>query len=346
MYEAYREIYEQGESLGRSLKHIRAYEHELKAFFSAKDHDEILFIACGSSYWLSLSAAATFEDLTGVRCTALKSGDVVLGPEPYLKAHPKALIIAPSRSGTTDETLRAIRIFKEAHGNRVLAFAEYPDSPIAGEADLVIEIPWANEIGILQTRSFANLYLLCVALAALIGDDGALLKELEVYIASFPGHARRAEAFAESIVKDFPACSSLVCLGHGRQYGVVIEAAYISVEMNRFPAFYYGTLEFRHGPIVICDPSFLVAIFSWGAGRDHEEKMASEIRGRGAKVLAISDMGDFQNADFRLGMGQGHRPEVLALFGIMVMQGFAYHMTLRDGGNPDKPKDLVPWISL
>ena len=39
-------------------------------------------------------------------------------------------------------------------------------------------------------------------------------------------------------------------------------------------------------------------------------------------------------------------PEVVALYGIMILQGFAQQNAENLGINPDSPKDLVPFIKI
>jgi glucosamine--fructose-6-phosphate aminotransferase (isomerizing) len=346
MFESYLEVFEQGKSLRQTFDFIKLKENDIVNFFKDSEYEEVVFLACGSSYWLSSSACMTMQEKLGVRCTAVKSGDVVMNPEYYKKAYKKPLVIAPSRSGTTTETLAAVGLFKETFGSSVLCVVEYKDPPIQALSDLTIEIPWANEVSVCQTRSFSNLYLVCIMLSALVCADKALLLDLDRYISDFAQHQIKAESILKSIISEFPQCGSLVTLGSGKQYGLCIEGAYIAIEMAQFPSNYYGLLEFRHGPIVMADDSMLVAIFSNGNGKEHEEKMAAETKQKGAKVAMICTEGGYLNADYCFSLGRKAEPETVALFGIMVMQGYAHLKAVDMGVDPDHPKDLIPWISL
>ena len=141
-------------------------------------------------------------------------------------------------------------------------------------------------------------------------------------------------------------CDSLVVIGSGKQYGVAVEAAYIGIEMAAFTSNYYSTLELRHGPIVRLGQNTLVAVVSNAAARAYEENMACDSRRKGAKVLALIDEGGFQNADWVFEMDSRQEPEVLALYAVAVMQGFAHCKAVQLGLDPDHPAELVPFIQI
>lgn len=347
MYESYREIYGQEEALGKTLDLIEGREAEIRAFFDAQQYDCIVFLACGSSYWSSLSAGMTMQALTGKTCCAVKSGDVVLNPADYMQRSWKPLIITPSRSGATTETLRAARLFRSVYGSEIFSLTEYPDCPLKAISALNLELPWANEISVCQTRSFTCLYVAMLAVAAVVGNNKELLADLRRYVGELPRLSREAEALVDRMAAELPDWRSLVALGFGRQYGVVIEGAYISIEMAQLPAHYFGTLEWRHGPIVLADSSYLVCLTSGGdEPRALEEGMAEDTRDKGAHVLAITALGNFTNADYQLSLGWCATPETVALLSMLVMQGVAYKQAILRGLDPDHPGDLNCWIQI
>jgi glucosamine--fructose-6-phosphate aminotransferase (isomerizing) len=346
MFYSYDEVFSQGRELKETFDYVLSQKDAITRLIDAGGYDEIVFIACGSSYWMSMSACMTFQELLDIRCSAIKSGDVILNKEYYSKAFSKPLVIAPSRSGMTSETIIAVKLFKESYGSNVISIVEYPKSPMHDLSDASLFIPWANETSVCQTRSFSNLYLASLLIASFSSENNELIEDLNAYINEFDVHSKKAEAQIREIINRFHRWGSLVTLGNGKQYGVCIEGAYISLEMAQFPSYYYGVLEYRHGPIVMADDSYLVCIFSGGNGKAHEEKMAGEIQAKGAKVVSISDIGGFKNADYDFNLGRKALPETVALYGIMVMQGFAHLKAVNLGIDPDSPKELVPWIKI
>jgi len=346
MYESYNEIFKQGKSLRKSYDYVMSKKGHIANFFKDSEYEEIVFIACGSSYWLSASAHMTFQEKLGVRCCAVTSGEVIMNEEYYKKAYKKPLVIAPSRSGSTSETLKAVKFFKQNYGSRVLSIAEYEDAPIKGLSDLTLEIPWANEISVCQTRSFSNMYMVCVMIAAIVGNDSALLEDINNYIEESASLMSKGEELLRTIIKENPGWKNFVSIGNGKQYGISCEGAYICIEMAQLPSNYYNTLELRHGPIVMLDSSYIVSVMSGENARELEENMAKDARNKGAKVIAICDDGNFKNADYIFSLGRKASPEVTALYGIFVMQGAAYLKAVATGVDPDNPKELVRWIKI
>lgn len=347
MFHSYEEIYRQGDALGKTLDAVCASAEEIRAFICDDQYDSIVFLACGSSYWSSLSACVTMQEQTKKPCYAIKSGDVVLNERDYNARPWHPIVIAPSRSGATSETLRAIALFQKKYGSKVFSLTEYPSSSLKSVSALNIELPWANEISVCQTRSFSCLYLAMIATAAIAGGDDALLADLSRYIDTFSDLSRSAEALVERLAQELPDWRGLVALGHGRQYGVVIEGAYINIEMAQLPAHYFGTLEWRHGPIVLANGSYLVCLTSGGdTARALEEAMAEETRAAGAKVLVIGAAQDFRSADYSASLGWDARPETAALYSVLLMQGIAYRQALLRGLDPDHPGDLQCWIKI
>lgn len=345
MYESYREIFGQGDALAQTYRYLCAQKAAIAAFFGADDYEDIVFVACGSSYWGALSACMTMQRETGRRCFAVKSGEIVLNPDLFKSAYRRPLVIAPSRSGTTEETLRALRFLKQTYNCRILTIVEYPHSPMEKLADLTLFLPWANEVSVCQTRSFSCLYLAQILIAALL-KNSRLVRDLETYIGHFDELSAAADTAVKALVESFPECRQLTVLACGVQYGAAIEGAYIGVEMAQFPAAYYSLLEYRHGPIVTADSQCLLAVFGRACGRDHEAKIAAEAAAQGARILAVVDHGAFDGADYTFSLGYAAPDEVIALYGVFVLQAFAHCKAVALGKNPDKPGNLVPFITL
>ena len=347
MYHSHNEIFTQGESLQKTWDFVTEQKDKIRDFFASADYDEIVFVACGSSYWLSMSACMTWQAMTNKRCSAIKSGDILLEPDYYSRACIRPLFIIPSRSGRTSETLLALDLLQKWYAAApVFALVVYEDSQLEARADFSVKLPWANEISICQSRSLSNIYTAAIMAADAIAGDGTLTRELAEYIADFETYSPAAETLIKQIMAEMPNCKALISLGAGRQYGLAIAGAYVTLEMSQLPCHYYGLLEYRHGPIVLADSDYLISIIGGRHLNGYDEKLATDARKSGAKVLGITSGSPLAGVDYKAVVPKAVSKEVLSLYGVFILQGFAYYKACALGVNPDAPGELTPFIEI
>ncbi|GAA3403405.1 SIS domain-containing protein [Paenibacillus hodogayensis] len=347
MYQSYIEIFEQYDSLKQTSEYVQAQRESISQLFESEKPQEIVFVACGSSYWGSLSASVTMEHKLGVRCYTVASGDVLLNQDYYKKRFTKPLIIAPSRSGSTSETIQAVTLLKESYHSSVLSIVEYENSPLAQISDLCLYIPWCNEASVCQTRSFVSLYMTQLFLTSIWSHDHSLIEEADRYIQNASMIIRANEDRLKRIAEQ--PWDHVVALGNGSLFGVACEGALIMLEMAQIPVSFYNTLELRHGPIVNVNAKTLVVLFSSGnstEGQRLEEDLAQDCRNKGAEVIAIGKAGTFQQLNELFSLEQQSHTELTAFLGSFVAQGVAYYKAIQKGVNPDSPQGLNPWIQI
>jgi fructoselysine-6-P-deglycase FrlB-like protein len=151
---------------------------------------------------------------------------------------------------------------------RRIALVGVPGTPIATAADVVVELDFADERSVVQTR-FATTAL--ALLRSHLGED------LEPVIA-------QAEAALEVDLPIDPSeYSQYVFLGQGWGVGMANEAALKLREAARGWAESYPAMEFRHGPISVAgDDSVVWALGPVDAG------VLEDASATGAKVLGGS----------------------------------------------------------
>lgn len=344
MYESREEILKRSDAFQQTTRVVLDSEVEIRGFFQAHGGDVVL-VACGSSYWASLSAHKTLKLALRRSVYAVKAGDVLMNPEEHARAYTDPVLVVPSRSGSTTEQLEAIRIFRESYGTvPVLSIVVYDNTPLESLSDLCLSIPWANEVSVCQTRSFSCLYLALILIAGLYDDalKQGMLRFLEV--SEFL--AQRDFPKVEALVSHSTSQPRLIAIGSGRQYGVTIEGAYICVEMAQLPASYYTVTELRHGPVVTVNEHTVVVVCSMGTPLAIEEQMAREAKAQGAYILAVVSEGSFSGADTLFSLDGPYPPEAVALHYVFVMQAYAHFMAIARGLDPDRPGNLVRFIQL
>src|SRR5512145_2663669 len=128
----------------------------------ADAYDQVLFTGCGSTYYLSLAAAALYQELTGRAARAVPASELLLNPQTVVRDNISHLLIAISRSGTTTETVKATEKFKEEQRGQVVVISNY-EEVLSKYADINIVISKGQEESVAQTRSFASMYVAVTA---------------------------------------------------------------------------------------------------------------------------------------------------------------------------------------
>jgi len=197
-----------------------------------------------------------------------------------------------------------------------------------------------------QTRSFNCLWTCFIAIASILADDRKLLSDLRDYLSRAPELYAKGEQVARRILGDMGGVSLALTLGSGRQYGVVIESAYIITEMAELASNYYQLMEYRHGPVVTAGEHVLIGVCN-ASDRTlpYEEKMSREARERGGRVVAVTRR-PVAWADYNLSLDRDYEPEVVSLYFVFLHQSLAHFLSLERGVNPDEPGNLVRYITI
>ncbi|MEJ2555650.1 MAG: SIS domain-containing protein [Anaerolineae bacterium] len=303
-------------------------------------YGQIIFIGCGSTHYLSLAAAPVAQELTGVFSRAFPASELLLYPQSkYPKKNGKTLLVAVSRSGTTTETLHAIRSFREARKGTVAVITNYPEAPLAGMGDINIVIPEGQETSIAQTRSFASMYVASVAMSAVLGDRDDLLASLDGLIPVgerlLCDYIEFARQWGEN--KDL---KQFFFLGSGPRHGLACETSLKLKEMSLSVSEPFYFLEFRHGPMsMVTKETLLIGLLSDSA-RPQEEAVIQEMQKLGANTMVLAE----DNADVSL---SSKLPEIIrGVLYLPVLQLFGYYRAISSGLDPDKPNNLSAVVQL
>jgi glucosamine--fructose-6-phosphate aminotransferase (isomerizing) len=331
-YATYREIKSQPEAWAQAIEAARGV-----SLLDAREVQQVIFTGCGSTYYLSLAAAALYQELTGCAARAVPGGELLLNPRTVLTDQ-NTLLVAVSRSGTTTETVKAVEKFKAERGGEVIAVSTC-DEALSRLADINIVIPKGQEESVAQTRSFASMYLALTAVCARMAGRGDLLDEMN----RLPGIGDRligsGEPFAKQIGENLDF-DRFYFLGSGIRYGLACEVSLKMKEMTLTHSEPFHFLEFRHGPMSMVNEKAVVVGMLSDVNRLHEARVLSEMRKLGATLAGLGEKD--AEVEFRSGI-----PESLhgALY-LPVLQLMAFHRSLAKGLNPDRPNHLTAVVKL
>ena len=217
-------------------------------------------IGCGTSLFMAQSFAAAREAAGAGETDAFPASEVPSGRR-------YDALLAISRSGTTTEVVRALRLAPDSLPR--YAITGVAATPVPAAADHVVVLDFADEESVVQTR-FATTTL------------ALLLAHLEIEVEAI---ARRGEAALDADVPVDPAgVDSFVFLGRGWTVGLANESALKLREAALATTEAYPALEYRHGPIALADERTVV----WALG-DVGDDLLDDVRTTGASVIATGD---------------------------------------------------------
>ena len=333
------EILSEPDAWDAAVRQINAQVESLRHFYRDGQYESVIFTGCGSTYYLSISAAALFQQLGVADARALPASEIWLYPQSAFSSKRRTLLIAISRSGETTETVRAVKSFLGGKHGDVVTLSCYPERALATMGSVNIVLPSGQEESIAQTRAFTVLYLGVTALAALWSDQHDMLHGLQELGAAGHRLFLQYAALAQNYGED-ASLERFYFLGSGVRYGLAAELSLKMKEMSLSHSEPFHFMEFRHGPqSMVTDNTLIVGLVS-DTNRSAETRVLSEMRQRGAKILSIGE----NDADVAF---DSNLPEAIrGVLYLPVGQIMAFHRAIMRGLDPDRPHNLAAVVRL
>jgi len=308
------------------------------AFPRAGDYDQVIFIGCGSTYYLSLAAAALYQELTGHAARAVPASELLLNPQTVVQNNILQLLVAISRSGTTTETVKAVEKFRQEKRGDVVVVSNY-DEILSRNADVNIVIPKGQEESIAQTRSFTSMYVAVTTFCAHMAGRDDLMEAMKKLPEVGNWVIGNYEPFARTIGENLDF-DRFYFLGSGIRYGLACEVNLKMKEMTLTHSEPFHFMEFRHGPMSMVNENAVVVGMLSDMNRAHEAKVLSEMEILGGTVVSLGE----KEADVEFNSGV---PEsVRGVLYLPVLQLMAFYRSLAKGLNPDRPNNLTSVVKL
>lgn len=286
----------------------------------------VVITGCGTSYYLAQSLACAFN-AQGQRAIAVPGAEWARRPECYLADPAGVLVIGLSRSGTTSETVQAIRASK-ARGWRTLALSCEPGSTILDAAETAICLPTDPDEGIVMSVSASLMLLAGLRLAGVDLPDCVTEAAAAAMVALDAGTARV-----------LPGRSHFVYLGAGLNYGVATEGGLKLQEMSLSYSQSFHPMEYRHGPVSLIDARSLVVMLYSRATVAEETALTTELQAKGARVIGLNGPGDL-----RIDTALADAANALAC--LPALQLLGEKVALSKGINSETPRHLTKVVVL
>ncbi|MBV9005086.1 MAG: glutamine--fructose-6-phosphate transaminase (isomerizing) [Solirubrobacterales bacterium] len=353
-----KEIHEQGAAVRETLSQWRgSVDREGSGVLAPdrlRDIKRIIVVACGTSYHAGLAGRNALEQWARIPVDVEVASEFRYR-EPIIENG--TLVLGISQSGETADTLAAMRLAK-TQGAAVVAVTNAPASQATRESDAVLFTRAGLEIGVAATKTFVAQVVLLYELALRIaGANGArseaTLSDLRSALEDLPAMIDRVVASVDEPVRGLAERLALspffLYLGRLSGLPVALEGALKLKEISYVPTDAYAAGEMKHGPIALLGRETPVVCVA--TDRRVLPKLLSnlsEVRARGAQVLAIASDGCKEIAEHaeHVIYIPSTDPLLQVVLAVVPLQLFAYHLARARGLNVDQPRNLAKTVTV
>ena len=352
-----KEIFEQPRAIADTLEGVEGIVPELfgdGAYSVFKAIDNVLILACGTSYYSGCVAKYWIEAIAKVPCQV-----EIASEYRYRESvpNPKTLVVTITQSGETADTLAALRHAQSLGLTHTLTICNVATSAMVRECQLAYVTRAGAEIGVASTKAFttqlAGLFLLTLALAQTKGHltDAQEAQHLKA-MRHLPAALQAVLSLEPQLIawaQDFASKENALFLGRGTHYPIALEGALKLKEITYIHAEAYAAGELKHGPLALVTSAMpVVTVAPNDALLEKLKSNMQEVRARGGVLYVLAD-GDTQIQSSE-GVHVIRMPEhygVLSpILHVVPLQLLAYHAACARGTDVDKPRNLAKSVTV
>ncbi|WP_424939620.1 glutamine--fructose-6-phosphate transaminase (isomerizing) [Aliiroseovarius sp. S253] len=318
------------------------------------DVDRLSIVACGTAYYAGLVAKYWFEQYARLPVDIDVASEFRYREAPFA---PKTIGLFVSQSGETADTLAALR-YSTGKVDKVVSLVNVPESSIARESDVAVEIQAGVEVSVASTKAF-TCQLTSFAIMALKAahdrghlDDAGLAQRLSE-LRQLPGlmsHALTIDAATKEIASKLAEARDVLFLGRGQMFPLALEGALKLKEISYIHAEGYASGELKHGPIALVDKATPTVVMAPHDGLfDKTVSNMQEVMARGGRVVLVSDIRAAEEAGSGVWqtLAMPEAPELIQpILYAVPAQLLAYHTAIAKGTDVDQPRNLAKSVTV
>ncbi len=312
----------------------------------------LVIVGCGTAYHAGLLASYYIEQFTPEITTEVVIASEYRYRNAYIPKDSVALIV--SQSGETADTLACLREIKK-QGVPTIGIVNAIGSTIAREVNGGTYVHVGPEISVASTKAFTSQVIAMVMFGLTIaqakGVKPGILRPYVEEIAKLPEAVRETlngnMDVMHEVAKKYVEYEHAIYLGRDTAYPAAMEGALKLKEVSYVDANAYAFGELKHGPLALIDDRFFeVALMPSGELYDKAVSNVQEVLARGGHILAITNVAEF---DLPVERGGKMTPDLKLVETVvmnLLMQLFAYYVTVAKGLNVDQPRNLAKSVTV
>ncbi len=333
------EILEQPERLAKLITSQRKAAQEIADAIKSRGISYIFLAARGTSDNAGRYANYLFGGMNRLPLAlATPSLFTYYQQPPNLKG---AFVVGISQSGQSPDIVSVLQVGKR-QGCPTLAITNESDSPLASNADFVLDIQAGPELAVAATKTYTAELMSIAMISAALRDESSAWNALEK-IPGWVTEALRADDMLRSAAERYRYMQQCVLLGRGYNYSTAFEWALKLKELTYIEAEPYSSADFQHGPIAIVAKGFpVMAVVSAGKVADSLTSLLEHLKqDLSAELVVISNLEKpLALAQTRIPVSNEIPESLTPLVNIVPAQLFSYYLTLVKGYDTEKPRTL------
>ena len=355
-----KEIYEQPGAVASTLETIIGGASISPKLFgntkenNFKDLQNILILACGTSFHAGLVARYWIESIAQIPVTVEFASEYRYRRSVSLN---KTLVVAISQSGETADTLAAVEYAKSQGLTNSLAICNVSESSLVRACKLRFLTRAGPEIGVASTKAFTTqlcaLFLLTLVTAKNKNkldktQESKLLNALRHLPAALSSVLNEEKEF-KKWTKYFVDKSHVLFLGRGIHSPIAMEGALKLKEISYIHAEAYVAGELKHGPLALIDEEMpIIAIAPNDKLVNKLKNNLEEVKARGGKLFIIADQGSgIETSENVKVITLGDHAGLLSpILHVIPLQLIAYNVACEKGNNVDQPRNLAKSVTV
>lgn len=322
-----------------------------------RDIDRIIIIACGTASYAGMTGTYAIEQWARVPVEVQLSHEFRYR-DPVLTE--RTLLISVSQSGETMDTLMAVKYAAE-RGVKTISVCNTQSATIPRESHAAVYTHAGPEVAVASTKAYVAqitaLYLIGLHIARVRGTISAEdAQQATDQLLELPEKFREAVATHDEVAQLahwMADTRSVLFLGRHVGYPTALEGALKLKEIAYIHAEGFAAGELKHGPIALIDhgqPVFVIVPSPRTAPVMHSKVVSNiqEIRARGARVIAIVEVGDtsvlpYADDVIRLPLADALFEPLLQ---VVPLQWFALELSTAKGLDVDQPRNLAKSVTV
>jgi glucosamine--fructose-6-phosphate aminotransferase (isomerizing) len=316
-----------------------------------KTVNNVIILGCGTSYYAALYGMYFFKQVCTFNTVQVYDGADF--NELDIPRIGNTTFILVSQSGETKDLHRCIEIAKNKN-IITIGIINVVDSLIAREVDCGIYCNAGKEVGVASTKAFTS-QVVCLSMSAIW-----FAKLQEVSLKSRTKMVSDLHNLSYDIKNTLDSCkdkivdiakkirsNNMFLLGKGSDEYIAKEGSLKIKEISYIHAEGYSSSSLKHGPFALLDEKFPVLILNLDQTNSTKTlNCYQEVISRKSPVIMITNdnsITDQINSDTII---IPENKTYASLLGIIPIQLLAYNLSILQGINPDKPKNLAKVVTV